>query len=102
MGKGGERPPQKDEMVASEFAWSEVTKHRSPEDGWLMINNKIYDVSGWHDHPGGDVRRRRPSNGAGRARRGARGGGRRRARRVGRTAAAVSAAPHLLSPRSSP
>ena len=60
MGKGGERPPQKDEMVASEFAWSEVTKHRSPEDGWLMINNKIYDVSGWHDHPGGDVRRRRP------------------------------------------
>ena len=26
-----------------------------PADAWLMINNKVYDVSGWHEHPGGDV-----------------------------------------------
>lgn len=52
MGKGGERPPK---MAASEHAWSEVTKHRSPGDAWLVCNNKVYDVSGWHDHPGGDV-----------------------------------------------
>ena len=63
-------------MVASEFAWNEITKHRSPEDGWLMINNKIYDVSGWHDHPGGDVRgpaSSRAPRGGGRARASARG-----------------------------
>ena len=55
MGKGGERPPSKEELVASEFAWSEITKHRTPGDAWLMVHNKVYDVSGWHDHPGGDV-----------------------------------------------
>jgi len=55
-GKGGERPPMKgDDMVASEIAWAEITKHRSPDDAWLMVHNKVYDVSGWHDHPGGDV-----------------------------------------------
>mmetsp|Transcript_6309 Transcript_6309/g.19759 ORF Transcript_6309/g.19759 Transcript_6309/m.19759 type:complete len:472 (-) Transcript_6309:446-1861(-) len=53
MGRGGERPPSK--LVASEFAWQEVTKHRTPEDAWLVCNNKVYDVSGWHEHPGGDV-----------------------------------------------
>jgi len=42
-------------MVASEIAWAEITKHRSPNDAWLMVHNKVYDVSGWHDHPGGDV-----------------------------------------------
>lgn len=52
MGKGGERPPK---MTASEHAWAEVTKHRTPNDAWLVCNNKVYDVSGWHDHPGGDV-----------------------------------------------
>uniref|UniRef100_A0A7S3K3F6 Cytochrome b5 heme-binding domain-containing protein n=1 Tax=Aureoumbra lagunensis TaxID=44058 RepID=A0A7S3K3F6_9STRA len=52
MGKGGERPPK---LVASEFAWAEVTKHRTPNDAYLVVNNKVYDVSGWHDHPGGDV-----------------------------------------------
>ena len=56
MGKGGQRPPAaKDGMVASEHAWKEITQHRTPDDAWLMINNKVYDVSGWHDHPGGDV-----------------------------------------------
>lgn len=34
---------------------SQVTKHRSPNDAWLVCNNKVYDVSGWHEHPGGDV-----------------------------------------------
>jgi len=53
MGKGGQQPVSK--MKASEHAWSEVTKHRSPGDAWLVCNNKVYDVSGWHDHPGGDV-----------------------------------------------
>ena len=32
-----------------------MTKHRTPSDAWLVCNNKVYDVSGWHDHPGGDV-----------------------------------------------
>ncbi|KAJ8610546.1 hypothetical protein CTAYLR_009745 [Chrysophaeum taylorii] len=53
MGKGGERPAKL--MTASVHAWSEVTKHRSPNDAWLVCNNKVYDVSGWHEHPGGDV-----------------------------------------------
>jgi len=57
MGKGGQRPPSDADkgLIASEYGWAEITKHRSPADAWLMINNKIYDVSGWHEHPGGDV-----------------------------------------------
>lgn len=33
----------------------EVQKHRTPDDAWMVYQNKVYDVSGWHDHPGGHV-----------------------------------------------
>lgn len=37
------------------FSWAEVTKHRTPHDAWLVLFDKVYNVSGWHEHPGGDV-----------------------------------------------
>ncbi|KAJ1445234.1 fatty acid desaturase-domain-containing protein [Pelagophyceae sp. CCMP2097] len=55
MGKGGERPPAALNAETVELSWSEVTKHRSPNDAWMVCNSKVYDVSGWHEHPGGDV-----------------------------------------------
>mmetsp|Transcript_24748 Transcript_24748/g.74261 ORF Transcript_24748/g.74261 Transcript_24748/m.74261 type:complete len:484 (-) Transcript_24748:74-1525(-) len=55
MGKGGREQVDRKELMASEHAWAEITKHRTPEDAWMMINNKVYDVSSWHEHPGGDV-----------------------------------------------
>ncbi|KAK9811695.1 hypothetical protein WJX72_008543 [[Myrmecia] bisecta] len=35
---------------------SQVAEHNKPEDCWLVIKNKVYDVSGWaSQHPGGRV-----------------------------------------------
>nr|AEU04700.1 fatty acid delta-6-desaturase [Lobosphaera incisa] len=34
----------------------ELAQHNTPEDCWLVIKNKVYDVSGWGpQHPGGHV-----------------------------------------------
>jgi len=36
------------------YGWSEVAKHSSKDDLWVVINGRIYDVTDWqHDHPGG-------------------------------------------------
>lgn len=54
MGKGGDAvagAPKLQEKIT----WAEVRKHKSPEDAWVVYNNKVYDVSNWHEHPGGGV-----------------------------------------------
>jgi cytochrome b involved in lipid metabolism len=34
---------------------SEVAKHSTSEDCWIIVDSKIYDISGYiDDHPGGD------------------------------------------------
>ena len=50
MGKGGDAkaPSQK-------YTWAEVQEHRTPSDAWVVYHNKVYDVSNWHEHPGGAV-----------------------------------------------
>jgi len=53
MGKGGE--PKKSAVKATRYSWEEVKKHAKPEDAWIVYNNKVYDVSNWHQHPGGAV-----------------------------------------------
>jgi cytochrome b involved in lipid metabolism len=68
MGKGGESAVAtktsvggKDaavaEMVsvATKYTWEEVKKHCTPDDAWIVYMNKVYDVSNWHEHPGGAV-----------------------------------------------
>jgi fatty acid desaturase len=65
MGKGGDTVAgivqQKDgsgsEMSkgSQKFTWAEVQKHRTPSDAWMVDHNKVYDVSGWYEHPGGAV-----------------------------------------------
>lgn len=37
------------------ITYSEVQKHCTPNDAWIVIRNSVYDVSNWHEHPGGDV-----------------------------------------------
>lgn len=37
------------------YTWDEVKKHITPEDAWIVHNNKVYDVSDWYEHPGGAV-----------------------------------------------
>lgn len=33
----------------------EVASHSNPQDCWLIIHGKVYDVSGWSGHPGSMV-----------------------------------------------
>ncbi|KAF4008116.1 hypothetical protein G4228_019736 [Cervus hanglu yarkandensis] len=36
------------------YTWQEIQRHRQETDQWLVINRKVYDVTGWADrHPGG-------------------------------------------------
>mmetsp|Transcript_4497 Transcript_4497/g.10794 ORF Transcript_4497/g.10794 Transcript_4497/m.10794 type:complete len:485 (+) Transcript_4497:119-1573(+) len=61
MGKGGDaKIGRKVSASASsrevqKFTWTEVKEHITPEDAWVVYQNKVYDVSNWHDHPGGAV-----------------------------------------------
>ncbi|XP_052812522.1 acyl-CoA 6-desaturase-like [Mya arenaria] len=48
MGKGG----QKQERQV--LPWSEISKHNSKEDRWLVIGGEVYDITNWSKiHPGG-------------------------------------------------
>ncbi|XP_057583555.1 fatty acid desaturase 2-like protein FADS2B isoform X2 [Hippopotamus amphibius kiboko] len=36
------------------YSWQEIQRHNQETDQWLVINRKVYDVTGWADrHPGG-------------------------------------------------
>ncbi|XP_045714285.1 fatty acid desaturase 2-like protein FADS2B [Phyllostomus hastatus] len=36
------------------YSWQEIQRHNQEADQWLVINRKVYDVTGWADrHPGG-------------------------------------------------
>ena len=60
MGKGGDARVGAKTRAAKmgtpqKYTWAEVKKHIVPEDAWLVHQNKVYDVSNWHEHPGGAV-----------------------------------------------
>mmetsp|Transcript_19541 Transcript_19541/g.25205 ORF Transcript_19541/g.25205 Transcript_19541/m.25205 type:complete len:474 (-) Transcript_19541:60-1481(-) len=52
MGKGGDAVQA---MKAEKITWSDVQQHRTPDDAWIVHQKKVYDVSNWHEHPGGGV-----------------------------------------------
>ncbi len=38
------------------LTFNEVSTHNKPEDCWIIINRKVYDVSGYgQKHPGGEI-----------------------------------------------
>lgn len=50
MGKGGQRDGKGGEMIP----WSEVEKHNTRDDKWIVIDGEVYDVTQWaRKHPGG-------------------------------------------------
>jgi len=51
MGKGGEKVSKKTRQISLE----ELSKHRTLDDAWLSYKGKVYDFSGWQEHPGGSV-----------------------------------------------
>lgn len=55
MGKGGDAGTSQPLSQPKKFSWKEVQEHRTPDDAWIVHGNKVYDVSGWNEHPGGAV-----------------------------------------------
>lgn len=38
------------------ISMTEVAKHSSPEDAWVAISGKVYDITKFvSEHPGGDI-----------------------------------------------
>mmetsp|Transcript_54410 Transcript_54410/g.69936 ORF Transcript_54410/g.69936 Transcript_54410/m.69936 type:complete len:478 (+) Transcript_54410:27-1460(+) len=37
------------------IAYDELKNHRTLNDAWMSMGNKVYDISGWKGHPGGSV-----------------------------------------------
>lgn len=50
MGRGG-----KAAEAGRKISVAELKKHSKPENAWVAINGKVYDVSNWNAHPGGRV-----------------------------------------------
>lgn len=38
-----------------EFTWDEIRCHSKKSDRWLVIDNRVYDVTKWLKHPGGQM-----------------------------------------------
>ncbi|CAF0958212.1 unnamed protein product [Adineta steineri] len=38
-----------------QYTWEEIRRHSNKKDRWLVINNRVYDVTKWVKHPGGQM-----------------------------------------------
>ena len=48
-------PIEIDEDALPEVTMEEVAQHDQPDDLWIVIYGKVFDVTEWkEDHPGGD------------------------------------------------
>lgn len=52
-----EQPQAEVETESTKISMEEVATHTTPDDCWLVLNGKVYDVSGFGGgtHPGGEA-----------------------------------------------
>lgn len=36
-----------------QYTWNEIGQHASKTDRWLVIDKRVYDITRWTKHPGG-------------------------------------------------
>ena len=49
-----EREAEEKFMALKEYTKEEIFKHATEEDCWLLIHNRVYDISEYmEEHPGG-------------------------------------------------
>ena len=68
MGRGGKNSETRSEVanqssetlvendsIKGQFTWEEIRRHSSKNDRWLVIDQRVYDVTKWLKHPGGQM-----------------------------------------------
>ena len=54
MGKGGQQVQQNGTKEI--LTWTDVKKHSSRTDKWIVVEGEVYDVTKWSKkHPGGSI-----------------------------------------------
>lgn len=43
------------EIGKGQFTWEEIRRHSTKNDRWLVIENRVYNVTKWLKHPGGQM-----------------------------------------------
>ena len=43
------------EIGKRQLTWKEIRQHSNKKDRWLVIDNRVYDVTKWLKHPGGQM-----------------------------------------------
>jgi cytochrome b involved in lipid metabolism len=43
------------EIGKGQFTWEEIRRHSTKRDRWLVIDDRVYDVTKWLKHPGGQM-----------------------------------------------
>lgn len=51
MGRGGNTAAAK----VPKYTLAEVAKHNTKDDAWLVYRSKVFDISAWGSHPGGQI-----------------------------------------------
>ena len=54
MGKGGNAGQSGPVDRETPYSWEDVRKHCTPEDNWIVLEGRVYDVTNFKKrHPGG-------------------------------------------------
>jgi len=38
-----------------QYTWNEIRRHSNKKDRWIVIDKRVYDVTRWTKHPGGQM-----------------------------------------------
>jgi cytochrome b involved in lipid metabolism len=38
-----------------QYTWNEIRRHSNKRDRWIVIDKRVYDVTRWTKHPGGQM-----------------------------------------------
>lgn len=61
MGKGSknfndhQNEPSTNSSEKRQITWQEIRQHSTKKDRWLVIDDRVYDVTNWIKHPGGQA-----------------------------------------------